>query len=165
MYMYKQVYNNIIMFKWLFFFKKITKEQADIIDNAISLVIKNNESEKLKIFLKDRRIDLDTKYLTSAAYKGHFEICELLLKDKRINPEYNNSALLYASQIGHTEIVRLFVRDGRFILTRNKNEALNEAKRFNHADIINILLTDYKVSMIEGVITNEHIFMLLKNKK
>lgn len=145
-----------------FVYKKHTQEDLNVINYAIHLIIKNNQIYKLKRFLKDKRIPLYDIYLASASYRGYYEICEILLKDKRIKPSKNFEALLYAARNGHIDIIRLFIKDSRFIFTTQNNYVLHEARRFGHYDIVNLLLRNYKVSILDGNISYTHIIQLLK---
>lgn len=87
-----------------------------------------------------------TTPLMTAAFFDNIELTEILLKKntKNINVEnqLGGTALIYAAQLGHSEIVSLLIESGaRVDRLNNENvSALFYACRDNHAEVLDILL-------------------------
>jgi len=73
----------------------------------------NNNLDIVKILLiHDRLTTKDNNLLKISCY--HYEIIQLLLKDGRLDPSYQNNDLIKkASKKGYVEIVKLLLNDSR----------------------------------------------------
>ena len=74
---------------------------------------------------------------------------ELLLKDKRVEPSYdNNKSILDASYNGHFDIVKLLLEDERVDPSQGNNEIIKRVCWGNwkqNADVVRLLLRDTRV--------------------
>ncbi len=77
-----------------------------------------------------------------ASENGNLEVVKLLLKDKRVDPSVqNNSAIVWASQYGHLEVM-LLLADKRVNPSDKNNDAIALATRYGYDEISKLLLAD-----------------------
>jgi len=110
--------------------------------------IYNNDIEKVKILLQDKRIDPSVKNyaIRLTASRGQVEIVKLLLEDPRVDPTVeNDQAIRYAAANGHTEVVKVFLQDKRVDPSTDNNEAIRWAANNGHTEVVKVLLQDDRV--------------------
>ena len=84
-------------------------------NRAITMAAKRGHTEIVRELLKDGRADPNARngwVIILAAGKGHTKVLRMLLEDERVNPTnmVNNEAIRWATENGHTEIVKEFVK-------------------------------------------------------
>ncbi len=70
------------------------------IQNKFYTFIEQNDIENVKLFLKNKKIDVsaeDNWAIELASTNGHFDIVELLLNDKRVDPSDNRNWVIQAT--------------------------------------------------------------------
>ena len=95
----------------------------------LKLAITPGEAERA---IKDGAKDLDGA-LNSAAYRGHVEICRLLIEK---GAKDLDRALINAAQGGHVEICRFLIEKG----AKDLNEALYSAAKGGHVEVCRLLI-------------------------
>ncbi|KAJ3017506.1 UNVERIFIED_CONTAM: hypothetical protein HDU68_011607 [Siphonaria sp. JEL0065] len=117
----------------------------------IEVASKSGYLSVVQTCLQDSRLSLnENNCLINASNFGHVDIVQLLLKDLRINPSWQQTprqltALGYACKQGRLEIVRLLLSDDRVNPTEGDNMALLEAATHGHLDVVQFLLSDTRV--------------------
>jgi len=113
---------------------------------------RNGDLDKVKLLVKDgininyQPYNTDGSALMRAvAGNQHPEIAKFLIKagaDLNLQDEVGDTALMYASNAGSTEMVKLLLKRGADpnILNRDKNNALHFASLYGHLDIVKILI-------------------------
>ena len=88
----------------------------------------------------------DNRILSTACTMGSFEMVQLLLKDKRVNPsDRENYALVQACSGNYIEIVKLLLQDPRVNPSSRNNTCLVEACSFGKTKIVELILQDPRV--------------------
>lgn len=82
-----------------------------------------------------------------AINRGYFRMVWILLKDIRVNPcnVRNNMFTCTARNVGHVEVVRLLLNDGRLDPSINNNKALIDACNGEQVEYVRLLLEDPRV--------------------
>ena len=84
----------------------------------------------------------DDSPLTLADKRAHGIITEML-KDKNVDPSYNNNhAIRGASENGYVELVKLLLSDSRVDPSTVDNWAIQEASRYGYEQVGELLLRD-----------------------
>jgi hypothetical protein len=139
----------------------IQDEGANLNTNNQFLVIASaNGHKEIVAFLLEKGIDVNQQdkdgftALMEASWKGHKEIVQMLMQDKRIeiNKQDKNgwTALIMASENGHKEIVQMLLEDERIEINQ-QNEvgktALMRASQNGHTEIVEMLLQDERIEI------------------
>ena len=113
---------------------------------------RNGDLDKVKLLVKNgininyQPYNTDGSALMRAvAGNQHPEIAKFLIKagaDLNLQDEVGDTALMYASNAGNTEMVKLLLKEGADpnILNHGKNNALHFASLYGHLDIVKILI-------------------------
>ena len=87
--------------------------------------------------------DDSNKLFVESALTGRADIIRILIKDKRVDPSYDdNDAIRGASYYGHVEVIKLLLNDGRTDPSSNYNQAIRFASEKGYTEITNLLLND-----------------------
>ncbi len=85
-----------------------------------------------------------------AASRGHYQVLELLLGDKRVDPNDDHRTHIRAIQLaareGHISIVCRLMRDPRVDPSAGGNCALISAIQYGRVEIVELLLRDKRVN-------------------
>ncbi len=107
-------------------------------DNAAALILKQ---PKCEVDIKNK---MGLTALAAAAFKGHVEIAELLVKAKAdVNAQNGTkqTALMFAALTGRTKMVEFLLKSGAdaAIVDKSGNTALSLAKTQGAADVVKLL--------------------------
>ncbi len=112
-------------------------------------IIKRGLVDKVKILLKDRRVDPrseDNKAIRIASQNGHLGVVKELLKDSRVDPSAeDNKAIQMASENGHLKVVKELLKDSRVDPGGDNNWAIHFASENGHLGVVKELLKDPRV--------------------
>ena len=105
------------------------------------------ESAKTNIFWKQRVETLLGRYVDDVY--PHWKLIHNQLiddfKGKVDLKEFGSKALISASQLGHTEVVKFLLADDRVDPSIEYNKAIILASRYGHPEVVKLLLTDERV--------------------
>lgn len=100
--------------------------------------------ETVKLLLADPRVDPTVSdALGQAVFSGHYKIVMLLLDAGADPSAENNNAIHWAARLGHTEIVRVLLKDKRVDPTTR--DVVEWAARLGHYDTVKVLLEDPRI--------------------
>ena len=81
-----------------------------------------------------------------SAHHGHADVVKSLITHTTVNLNYSNSEnitpLILAVQQGHHEVVKIFIKDPRFIFNSSTQKLLLLAAQYGHHEVINLLCID-----------------------
>ncbi len=114
-----------------------------------------------KIYPSMRQTVDNSTVLMHAAQNGYIDVVKEFLKDRRVDPNVQNSkgqtALMFAAGSGHTDVVRELLENQNKsdpnILTKEDVTALMYASRMGHVEIVNLLVNkgaDIKKTTLNG---------------
>jgi len=87
----------------------------------------------------------DEKELYNSAVYGYEEIVAGLTKEGFDFSGLDNYAIQIASNVGHTNVVKLLLQDKRVDPSANKDYSIRKASKNGHADVVRLLLKDGRV--------------------
>lgn len=107
----------------------------------------NNEHlEIVKYLLTKPYLRLDSSVLVNAASNGRTQIVELLMKNKKFDPRFdNNKALRNAASFNHTETIMALLKDKRVNPGVDKYIVLKYAIRNKNVYLLKMLLEDKRI--------------------
>ena len=119
-------------------------------DTLLTVAAYAGQTDAVKLILKQPKCEVDTKNkmgltaLAAAAFKGHVEIAELLVKAKADVNAQNGSkqtALMFAALTGRTKMVEFLLKAGAdaAIADKSGNTALSLAKTQGATDAVKLL--------------------------
>ena len=119
----------------------------------MSFVMPSSREELLRE-VENRMKDISTrptKYLTDAfkfaSHYGWDKAVELLLTDKRVDPNVQNGfAIGVASSNGHDKVVKLLLEDGRADPSVRNDSAIRSASGAGRVKVVELLLGDNRVN-------------------
>lgn len=128
----------------------LTKHEVDPSDNddiAIEMAARNGHVGVVAMLLKDKRVSPEwTDALVCACRYGHTDVVRLLLH--YMNPaEDKNYAIGTASKHGHFATVKLLMDDERVNASDHDNYAISKALENGHIEIMALLIQDPRVSL------------------
>lgn len=103
-----------------------------------------------KCYNENKQIELKNAesfyiYLKLVRIKPDIKAIKKYIKDGNDPSVYDNYAITWASLYGHTEIVKLLIKDKRVDPTIYDNQAIKHACHYNRKGVINLLLSDKRV--------------------
>ncbi|MFZ3229813.1 MAG: ankyrin repeat domain-containing protein [Pseudobdellovibrio sp.] len=138
-------------------YKQTVNKEASIFNWAREA----NLSELKKLNLDSSSVNVSDgkgySALMLAAYHGHQDVCEFLIRNEAdVNAKDNSgsSILMGASFKGHLEIVRLLVNSGADVTYENskRQSALDFAQMFGRADVVKYLKTKKNQDGVFGIL-------------
>jgi len=123
-----------------------------------------NYIDIVKLLLADNRIDpneypedcggsdeyeIYAEPIRLACWVGNIDIVKLLLEDSRVDLSSRHDTLEISCRKGYIDIVRLILADSRIDPSLHNNFALKLAKKENHTEIVNLLLSDPRVKAVD----------------
>jgi hypothetical protein len=120
--------------------------------------INNNNIEKVKSLLKDKKINPSCKNnlaLQLVSQTGNLDILKLILNDKRTNPsDKNNYFIQLAAESGHFQLVDFLLKDSRVNPSEDNNYAIisvyESIKTYKKEISENKLISEEKILYVEG---------------
>ena len=132
------------------------QEKLDAV--LVGMVARGNASKVAELLSKGARVDAryeDFTPLIAAAYRGHTDVCELLLDKGNANIEETmpgrGTALTIAADNGHASTVALLLTKGARVDSRNEQgfTPLLAAAFEGHIDVCELLLKTGKANVKE----------------
>jgi ankyrin repeat protein len=119
-------------------------------NEAIRLACNRRNEEIIKLLLADKRVDPSVgngNCIMDSIAKGDLKSVTFLLGiDKRIDPScQQNKPIIFASNAGHLEIVKLLLKDPRVNPADQDNRAIVNASEKGHKEVVELLLADKRV--------------------
>jgi ankyrin repeat protein len=109
----------------------------------IDEILENKDLFQFKlVVIKFRNFlgDGDNYALRAAVYYGNYEMVEILLKQKKVDPsDLDNHSIELASKNGYLNIAKLLLNDPRVEPSDNSNKAIIEAYYGEHDEIVKLL--------------------------
>ena len=134
-------------------------QEVDQEDDRKSIVEASSRGhcQVVQILLRRKtRINRYSLAFEAACKFGQFVVASSLIDDGRVDvlelDEFTLSSLgtsgifLMACKEGYEDIVRMLLDDGRIDPSRDNNKALRQSRKANHWNIVNLLLSDSRVS-------------------
>jgi ankyrin repeat protein len=130
------------------------------------LAVKHNNSEAVKLLLRDERIDPripDSRAFKDAVKYGYTDIVYLFLQDNRIDPAYQkNYAIRMACEKGFIQMTKLLLSDKRVNPQDVDYESLFKAVMGGHTVCVKLLLIHPTIDL---TIIGNRVLELAKYKK
>lgn len=127
-----------------------TNLNPEIKDNDVISLFLDQYVEKIKLLLKDKRVDLsvrNNKAIKKAVQNNQIKIVKLLLENKRVDPcFYKNNLTKWAIKNKHFDVIKFLLNDSRINFSLEQNILIRLASRCGCFEAVELLLKNKKVN-------------------
>jgi hypothetical protein len=128
--------------------KSLFEQSKDISFDILYTVFSTNDLQLANVLLNNDSFDpsiYSDRAICLASNKGHVEMTNLLMKDKRVDPSANDDYCIAQAGKKTAELVLTLMNDSRVNPSSNLNQSIRDANSRGYNDIVFILWKDQRV--------------------